>query len=233
MASTSSTSVSVASNSAFEQGALGFFTGVRLPASLVAGSSVAAVFSLTQQAKDTSGLTRTEIAVLRIYHVVTILSLCMSMTTVSTTTTASTLLLLKKRYHRTESSYADVYHFLKGELNFEFVLTRWTFLSSIVLFLVGVASRLLLELNLLKPGRRTEGLLVGCTMAGVITGIIANINEGLNCWPNLIAMTGEVLQLVWERTTKSRGPMQLISLVSFVVAAGCVVKCLVCDDSKR
>ena len=188
----STTSLSAVSNASFQQAALGFFGGIRLPASLIAGSSVAAVFSLTRQAKDVTGLNKAEIVALRLYHAVAILSLCLSMTTISITTSASTLLLLGKF---DGSSYPDAYHFLRGEMNFEFVLTRWAFLCSIILFLTGVASRLLLELDLLKESRRTGGLLVVFTMAGALTGMIANINASLHCWPNLILMTKELIQV--------------------------------------
>lgn len=193
MSTSPSTAISMVPSSVYQQAALGFFSGIRIPASLIAGSSVAATFSLVQKAKDTKGLSRLEIIVLRLYHAVAILSLCLSMVTISTTTTASTLLLLTSKISNKE--YSDIYHFLRSEFNYEFVLTRWAFSSSIVLFLIGVATRILLEMDLLKPERRTGGLLVVSTMMATITAMLSNINLTLNCWPDLIGMTVEVFKV--------------------------------------
>lgn len=183
---------------ACQQAALGFFSGIRIPASLIAGSSVAAVFSLVSESKCTDGLSRLEVGVLRLYHAISILCLCLSMLTISTTTTACTLLLLTSKLPNaatTNGGYSDIYHFLRSEFNYEFVMTRWAFCWSIVLFLTGVAGRILLELDLLKPERRTEGILVLSTMMAVIAGILSNINLTLNCWSSLIGMTGELIQV--------------------------------------
>ena len=208
------------SNAAFQQAALGYFNGIRLPASLIAGSSVAAVFSLLQQARDSTGLSPTEVWILRLYHVSAILSFVLSMTTVTTTTTASTLLLLGKSF--SEVPHIDVYHFLRGELNLEFVLTRWAFLSSIITFLTGVTSRILLELHLCRPNRRITGVMVTGFMTSIVTGLLGLMNQSLNCWPNWWYMTMEVAQLLWQRTVLSKSVLLPLSMASLGVAIACV-----------
>lgn len=209
---------------AYQQAALGFFNGIRFPSTLIAGSSVAALFCLTKQSKDTSGMSPLEVKVLRAYHIISLLQFCLSMTAVCMSTTGCTLLLLTSKFSQTE--YSDIYHFLRGDINFEFVLTRWSFFSSLALFLAGVACRVLLEMDLLKPERKITGLLVVFTMSGVLSGILSNINLTLNCWPNLIGMTKEVIQLLAARLMQNRGPLQLISLGSFVGVFVCLVKIL-------
>lgn len=185
--------VAKVSSTVYQQAALGFFNGIRFPSTLVAGSSVAALFSLVEKARNPDGMTELEVALLRFYHVISLLQFCCSMTAIAMSTSASTLLLLTSKFSNTQ--YSDIYHFLRGDLNFEFVVTRWAFFSSLALFVMGVTSRVLLELNLAKPQRRTTGCLVALTMMGVLTGTLSNINLTLNCWPSLIGMTKEVLQV--------------------------------------
>jgi len=226
MTPSSSTALMVVDPSTFPSAALNFFGGVRIPASLIAGSSVAAIFSLISQATEAAqqqnnisskNNSRLELIVLRLYHAVALLSFCLSMTAIITSTTASTSLMLGMRKFD-PTSYKDVYHFLGGELKWEFTLTRWSFLMSIFLFLTGVWSRLLLELQLLKPGRRRGAAAVGFTMVGFLMLLISNVNTTLNCWPNMFSMTVEMIQMVWNRAIETKGPFLLMSILSFTGA---------------
>ena len=232
------------SSSAFTQAAINFYGSVRFPAVLIAGSSVAALFSLigpaTQQPqyhtllhgsnrnrKDThssssSHLNRAEALVLSLYHAIALLSFCLSMTAVVTTTTASTSLLLGRNKYD-PSSYSDVYHFLRGAMTLEFVLTRWSFLVSLLLFLTGVGSRLLLELQLLKPGRQQHACTVVLTLIAFMATMVSQINCTLNCWPNLLAMTLELFQLLWRRNWETKAPLRLLSFFAFIGATACAM----------
>lgn len=128
----------------FSAEALGFFNGVRIPSALIAGSSLGAVFSLVSLAnKNRSELPRVDVVLLRIYHVFALASLVLSLNVVVMSTVASTTLLLD--HHDTIAHSA--YQFLNREMRYEFTITRWSFLMSILCFLVGVTSRALLEVR--------------------------------------------------------------------------------------
>jgi hypothetical protein len=211
----SSTSLGVTAGQAFDTAALAFFGGLRVPASLLAGSSLASLFAMVQQAKATKTLSRTERVALWVYHSSALGTLCLSLLTVITTTVGSTLLLLGRF---DVSQYGDVYHFLRGNFLMEFVVSRWSFLCSVQLFLLAIMNRVLLEFDLLKPGRRTISLLVAAAMMGLIAHCLSYINTTLNCWPNLLYMTKQVVELVLDRALAQRYPLQIISLGCFAVA---------------
>lgn len=215
----SSSAMAMVDPASFPSAAVGFFGGVRIPASLIAGSSVACLFALIPPARQLqqdqssfSQYTHLERFLLRTYHGIVLWTFCLSLTTIITTTTASTSLLLG---HYNSKAYTDVYHFLRGELSWEFVLTRWSFLSSLLMFCASVATRLILELDLLKPNRTSQSFWVVGTLVGFLAGIIATVNETLNCWPNLGLMTWEVIVIVGQRAWQTRKPMYLLSSAAF------------------
>lgn len=193
------------------QSAVGFFGSIRLPSTLLAGSALATLFSLT----NVDSCKRSEKAILDAYHGVSFVAFLMAVISIVTTTIATTSLLLGKH----NAMAADTYHFLKREFNFEFVLTRWSFLTSLMSFLTSVGLRTLFEFKLLKRPRLAGSF--GCLFGGILAFLIAHINRTLNCWPNLFLMTCEVLQLGVQRL-KGR-PMGLLSsslIASSILLAG-------------
>lgn len=101
------------------QGAVGFFGSARVPATLVAGSALATLFALASNVA--SERPKKEEAILRrVDAMMALYSFLLAVTAVILSTTASTTLLLGKH----DPMATDVYHFLKREFNFEFVLTR-------------------------------------------------------------------------------------------------------------
>ena len=133
---------------AIQAAAMSFFTGVRIPATLIAGTSFAALFTMTDKGRDTSGLSTTEILLLRLYHVLSLLSLCFSITTVVMSTSAGTMLMLEK--YQASGSHVDVYRFLRECMDLEFSLTRFSFLTSVMCFLSAVTGRIIIEFNLVS-----------------------------------------------------------------------------------
>jgi hypothetical protein len=183
-------STALQAGSVFQGAALGFFGGVRIPASLIAGTSLGALFSMTDRARNPEGLNK---LVVRIYHSAAFCSLYLSLLAIVMCTTGSTLVLLQK--YDTGKTHIDVYHFLRSCFNLEFILTRFTFLVSINTLLVTIMTRILLEFDLLKPKNRKAGVAVTCLMASMITSLISYINSTLNCWPNLLAMGKEIIEV--------------------------------------
>ena len=98
-------------------GALAFFGGVRIPSTLVAGSTLATAFLYTRTPEGEGKLGRNA---RRAQYFFALAAFCLSITSVVTTTTTGTSLLLDN-YNPMAS---DVYHFLKREFEFEFILTR-------------------------------------------------------------------------------------------------------------
>ena len=131
---------------------MSFFTGVRIPATLIAGTSFAALFTMTDKGRDTSGLSTTEILLLRLYHVLSLLSLCFSIITVVMSTSAGTMLMLQK--YQPSSSHVDVYRFLRECMDLEFSLTRFGFLTSVLCFLSAVTGRIIIEFDLVSFSRK-------------------------------------------------------------------------------
>lgn len=176
----------------FSAEALGFFNGVRIPAALIAGSSLGAVFSLVSLAnKSRRELPRVDVILLRLYHVFAMASLILSLNVVVMSTVASTTLLLD--HHDTMALSA--YQFLNREMRYEFVITRWSFLVSILCFLVGITNRTLLEFNLLKKPRRRFGICLILMMTSLLTHLVSFINETLYCWGSLVSMTFTVCKV--------------------------------------
>ena len=178
---------------AIKVAAMSFFTGVRIPATLIAGSSLAALFTMTAKVRDTSGLSTTEILLLRLYHVLSLLSLCLSMTSVVTSTSAGTMLLLHK--YQTPDPHIDVYRFLRECMDLEFCLTRFSFITSLMCFLSAVTGRIIIEFDLWTKKRRLAGFMVLSKMTAVLTLLLSYANTSLNCWENLFSMGVHVAQV--------------------------------------
>jgi hypothetical protein len=177
--------------------AMSFFSSVRIPATLIAGLSIAALFSMTEKARDTSGMRTIEIVLLRLYHILSLLSFCLSMTAVLTSTSASTMLLLQKYQVVVTTTDAnhhtmDVYSFLRSVMDFEFTMTRWSFLTSLFCFLSAATGRVVLEFDLWTKKRRLAGVMVFSKMTAVLTLLLSNVNTSLYGWNNLWGMGKDV-----------------------------------------
>jgi hypothetical protein len=185
-----SVAVKSAMNPATKSAALAFFNGIRVPATLIFGSSVVALFSMKEKMKDLGTLTKREILLMRVYLAVSILNVCLSAFTILTSTTAGTFLLLQK--FEVANPNMDTYHFLKTVMEFEFVLTRWSFLTAQLLFLVSLTGRTMLEFELLTRRRLLPAIMTLATMGGMTTLMMSYVNTTLNCWPNWFGMTKQV-----------------------------------------
>ena len=200
--------------------AINFFNGSRLPAILIAGASLAGLFAMTEGVNNTSGMSKLQIFLLRLYHVASLLSFCLSLSSIVTSTTATTLLLLSEfsMVSNVDKKLGlDVYHFLRSNMNFEFLYTRWSFLVSVAFLIMSTTMRMLLQFELFKPKRRLAGWSVVSTMAGVMTFLIGYANTTQHCWPSFWGLTKEIFQIIWKRAYINRQPMFLASLTSFAI----------------
>jgi hypothetical protein len=171
-----------------------FFDSFKTPATLIAAASLAALFTMTKEVKDTSGMTKMKIFLLRVYHVFSLLSLILSWMTVLTAQAATTMLLLNNK-HGVAVKGLDAYNFLRTTMNFEFVITRWSYVTSIIMFLCSATFRMVLDFALFTKKRRLAGTMVVSMMTGVICSILSYANTTQQSWPNLWYMTKEVGQV--------------------------------------
>lgn len=204
-------------DAATKAAAVSFFTGMRVPAILVSGSSLAGLFALSRDVKDTSHMPRAQILLYRVHHLLCLLSLCLSLTCVVTSTTATTLLLLSRQTMVSTSAAMeiDAYHFLKTSMPFEFLYTRWSFLVAVLFFLGSTMTRLLLEFDLFKGKRRVAGWGVFCAMLGVQSFLVSYVNTTQHCWLSMFGLTREIFRMLWIQATSRHQPMMVFALSCF------------------
>jgi hypothetical protein len=131
---------------------------------------------------------------MRLYHVCSLLSFCLSLTTVLSSQ-AATAFLLNPQPITTKLAAADAYQFLRNNMNLEFLVTRWAFINSILFFLKSTCFRMILEFELFsKKSRLTAGVMVVSLMTGVVLAMLSyiNLSSAASQWPNLWEMTREL-----------------------------------------
>jgi len=170
----------------FSGAASGFFGGVRIPASLIAGAALGQMFSLASVSKSIehqNGMNR----VLIITHNICMFFAFMLSIAAVVIATAATVTILHGGFDPTAQS---AYSLLKREFEFEFVSTRLGFLVSLVSFLSGVTCRILYEFDLLRVGngRREGALSIIFGMIALVSLLLNYINTTLYCWSNLGGM---------------------------------------------
>ncbi len=115
----------------------------------------------------------------------------LSLNTIATCTIAYTAVL----HGRFDPFAETAYLFMKREFLYEFTMVRWSFLSSVFCFLGMLASRLLIEFELLKPtgdvksSRPDVARLVVFSIGALVTSLLSYVNQNLWCWESLIGMT--------------------------------------------
>ena len=104
--------------------AINFFTGLRTPAALIAGSS-SGLFFVNVQKKDKE-VSKLRKVVSFIYHMFALVAFLLSLNVIVVSTAASNTLLL----NRYNTAAASVYDFLQREIFYEYITTRWSFYSN-------------------------------------------------------------------------------------------------------
>jgi hypothetical protein len=201
--------------------AITYFTSIRTPAALITGSALAALFSLAGQARlGRKGATsRLQGFVLLAYHILALVALVLSLNVVVTATATSNFLLLGTKNPMASSAF----EFMKREVEYEFLLTRWSFPTGMLSFLGCIGCRCLLEFDLLKKERLRSALLVIFSMSSLFFHLLAFINQRLVCWPNLFMMTIDVCKMYFGRALTIRSPSELTSVATFIGAFGMVI----------
>lgn len=187
--------------------AINFFNGTQLPAILIVGLSLMGIFatSMTENANNTHGLSKLQMFLLRLYHLSSLLSFCLSLSSIVTSATATTLLLQSDFSMVSKNNIKngiDVFHFLKSNMNFEFLYVQWASLVSVIVFIIATTMRILLQFELFKPKRKLAGWGVVMTMTGFISFIIGYINTTQSSWTSFGGLTKELFNVSRDYTHK-------------------------------
>lgn len=194
--------------------AISYFTSVRVPAALVAGSSLAALFSLADEAREGQQQGRVKRFVLLGYHICALMSLLLSLNTVVTATATANKMLLGCQHPVATSAF----ELLCRDYEFEYLFTRWSFFCSLFSFLGCVTSRSLLEFGLLSRKRVRSALLVVFSVGTLFFHMLSFVNNSLLYSNNMATMTWAVLRMWFHRAVAVRTPLEIASLICFFCA---------------
>lgn len=173
----------------FTGAAIQFFNSERVTAALIAGASLSSLFSLAKLAKEVGSTPKTKDdlhqtltwTLTRLYHGLCLMSVLLSLNVVVISTLACSTLLLENH----NGMAFNAYEFLFRELRYEFITTQWSFLMGLLSFIVSIATRSLLEFDLIRKGRRRSGLFVVFSISALLAHLVSYINSTLHMWPNL------------------------------------------------
>jgi hypothetical protein len=153
----------------FSQEAIGFFTSIRVPAALIAGSSLGALFVMMRTAtQPEKAACKRNLITVFIYHTLSLLSLLLSLNVIVTATSASNTLLIQNVNPLARSAY----EVLMREMKFEYLTTRWSFYASLLCFLKAVLFRALLGFDLLRKDRLRPALLVTFSVTSLFAHVL-------------------------------------------------------------
>jgi hypothetical protein len=200
--------------------AINYFSSVRVPASMITGAALSVFFSLASKSRDSEAKNRSQIEtfVLIIYHMLTLTSLLLSLNTIVTSTAAAASLMFG-----VENPIAtNAFELMKREFEFEFLMTRWSFYVSLFALLGAIATRALIEFDLLQPDRTRSAVLVISAFAGLLFHLLSFVNERIFYYNNMTEMTWDVLSMWYTRSIAGGGVCELASIGCFIcsVVAG-------------
>jgi hypothetical protein len=200
----------------YSSDAVRFFTEIRIPAAFLLGTSFVLVFALSSQAKDSELKRNTPLqnGVLLLYHVMALVSFLLSLNVVLSSTAASITLLLGVENPVARSTY----ELLNRELNFEFLMTRFSFYASMYTFLGAITLRTLMEFELLSKKRIRSALVILLSMASLVFHWTSHVNQSLYSCPNLFLMSIQVVKSFFRRAFTVGKTCETFSFACFVGA---------------
>lgn len=196
--------------------AINYFSSVRIPASMIAGSALAALFSLSAKIKNTEINNRTTLVtvVLLFYHLLALSSLLLSLNTIITCTAAASSIM----FGCDNPIATSPYELMKREYEFEFLMTRWSFYMSLFTLLGAIASRALIEFDLLQKDRIRSAIVIVSAFNGLFFHLLSFVNERIYCYNNMTEMTVDVFLMWYRKTIASNGVCELTSMICFAIS---------------
>jgi hypothetical protein len=171
-------------------------------ASFLAGAAFSGLFSLNVSNEDALKKdTAVERFLIMSYRWAMFVTFLLSTHTVVISTAA----IVKGLHADYDPMSESGYMLLKRSFEYEFVVSRWSYLVSLLAFLVAVTNRILFEFELFTSSevRRTMGVAVCLLMSGLILHLVSFLNSTLYCWNNLGEMTTALLKVHTERVRHS------------------------------
>lgn len=199
----------------YSAAAISFFTSIRIPAALIAGSSLSNMFTdaglVVDQAENDSdrnggGISPIQNRVTVLYHIFALLAFLLSINVVLTATATSTSMLLGMKNPMAHSPY----ELLRRELDWQFTSTRWSFFMALFSFLTSVCGRLLVEFRLLERRRFRTASFLTSSMLSLMLHYLSMANRSLQSWPHMGAMTVDLFKLILQQARQS--PIEAASL---------------------
>jgi hypothetical protein len=187
-----------------------FFSNARVPASIVTGSTLGALFALSNFGSSAER-SPTEKSLIKIYRLLSWLSFVLSLNAVITSTIATTSILQGEFDPMAETAYL----LLKREFEYEFVSVRWSMTVSLLLFIAIVTVRLTLEFDLWRyPDRRDTAKFVLLSAVALVAHLLSVVNGTLYCWANLAEMTVDLARIIVTKAIDEPSSMRLLSIAS-------------------
>jgi len=202
------------------------YDNIRTPAALIAGSAFAAVFVLADRTKADESMKRSRIEnnCLLLYMICSLVALLLSLNVVITATATGNMIMFGSAPHGKQSMMAEsVFDLLVRDFEYEYLLTRWSFFTSVFSFLGCITSRCLLEFNLLSKKRMLSALLVLALNGSLGLHLLSFVNHRLTNCPNMFAMTAQVARLYVDRSLHSRDPFAMASFAMVVASIGIAI----------
>ena len=208
----------------FTSAASGYFGGIRVPATLITGSSLGFLFALSKTTWDESS--KGVKVLLRVYHASILIAFSLSLTTVIISTMAS-IIIMEGRHN---PNAPNPYVLLRREFDYEFCVTFWCFLMSLLCFIVGVTCKVILVFGLLDPGKRYHLVSLLGMMVSLWTNMVSYVSKTLYPWTNLWEFTLHVVSLVWTECLDGHRPQLIVSMASAAISILCMIKLLFTFD---
>jgi len=198
----------------FSSSVLGFFGSIRVPSSFIAGAALAALFAI----KPNSNLIGKKDVLKKILYNLCCASMFSAFACSMIILVISTVAYSSVLHARFDPVAETAYLLLKREFLFEFLTVRVCSFMSWMSFLVGICLRTTLEFELLEPDRRYIGCACISCFVGIVSYLFSYINQTLYCYGSSFEMIGVLLKMMWEKMYADAQVLQVISLLSFVLA---------------
>lgn len=201
--------------------AINYFTSIRIPAALIAGSALSGLFSLVNKTKNSQAKSRSQVEsiVLIIYHILTLSSLLLSLNVVVSATASSTAIMFKSDNQMATSAF----ELMKRDYEFEFQMTRWSFNAGMFSFLGCIVARALIEFELLHSNRIGSLMFVLFSFGALFFHLLSFVNATLFCYSGMAEMTWAVFTMWLERSLSGRSPCELASTFCFICSVGSAI----------
>jgi len=216
--------------------AVQYFDSLRTPAALIAGSALAGLFTCVKLLQKPEAERRSSVENFSIsfYHILSLVSLLLSINVIVTATATGNALLLSGKGRAVADVLAtSPYALLEREFQFEFLECRWSFYASMLSFMWSVALRALISFRLFIRQRRYPMVVIVMSLSSLTFHLLNVINENLRGYPNFGAMTFAMVRLYVWRTLMGRNMCGLASLGAAIaaIAAGAVAVHVVVNAS--